>query len=408
MLKLVWLCSSSLLESHTGVYGSEKIERLDHLAREGYYTYLISAGFDKKRFEVLGLNKRFRLLSIPLKFKSVITPLLYGLSLFFFLPLFIAKEHPNFLISDPETTPFLLWVPLLSRILGFKTVLDIRSTPIVHGTASKITMREQILFRSSVWIAKTMYNGLTIVTPMMRDEVCNSFRINHAWTAVLSNGISEEVFSPERERRNGIILREQLGLSNKFVILCHGSMRLTGGLIESIKSMVILKETHPDIVLFLLGSIHKDVISLAEQTIKENGLEENVFLHEPVGFHEVPKYISMSDLGLVSLPNISFWRYQQPLKLLEYMAMEKSFVVSESPAHTSIVNRNKNAIYFTKVTPVEIATAIAFAYANKGKLSEWGKVGRDIVLSKYVWARINERFIDYLESVMLGRNGHAS
>lgn len=404
----MWICHSRILESRAALWGSERIERLEHLAQEGHDVYLIAAYFDKKRFVNLDLSSRLHLLSVPLKYKNVISTLLYGLVLLLFLPIYIVRVRPDFVISDDTTTPFLLWSLVLSKLLGFKTILDLRGTPIAEGTAKKTTLRARLLFSSSIWIAKTMFNGITIVTSMMRDEICRSFSINPAWTAVLPNGISEKILAPEKERDSSMVLKEQLGLSNKFVVIYHGSFRLTGGLIESIKSMALLKENHPDIILFLLGgNQHKEVIDLLKQTIKENSVGKNVVMHEPVEFREVPKYIAMSNLGLVPLPNIPFWRYQQPIKMLEYMAMEKAFVVSESPAHTSIMSGGKNAIYFAHVTPIEIANAIEYAYASKDKLDEWGKIGRAIILERYVWKKVNQDFISYIQNIKLGKNGHA-
>jgi glycosyltransferase involved in cell wall biosynthesis len=358
---------------------------------------LVTGYFDKKRFDNLVLSPRFHLVSIPLKYKTAISSALYGVVLLFFLPIYLVRLRPDFVISDPTTAPFLVWSPVLSRLLGFKTVLDIRSTPV--GVGTKATVRARFLFGSSIWIAKAMFNGITIVTPMMRDEICRLFSIDPAWTGVLSNGISEEVFAPEKENDNRLILRERLGLADKFVIIYHGSFRLTGGLIESIKSIALLKESHPDVVLFLLGRSDKEFMDLLKHTIKDSNVEKNVVVHGPVDFNEVPKYIAMSDLGLVPLPNIPFWRYQQPIKLLEYMAMNKVFVVSDSPAHRSVISDEKNAIYFSHVTPLDIANAIEYAYENRERLDEWGKVGRDIVMERYIWQKVNEDLINYLRTI---------
>lgn len=403
--KSLWICYSRILESLETLSGSERMERLQHLAEEGHEVCLIAAYFDKRRFSNR-VSPRLRLISVPMKYTPLFSSMLYGLVLLLFLPIYLAKYRPDVVISDPTTAPFLVWNPLLSRILRFKMILDVRSTPVGAGT--RATTRGRFLFSISIWIAKSMFSGITIVTPMMRDEICQSFGINPEWTGILSNGISEEAFDPEKEKDDRKLTREQLGLTNKFVIIYHGSFRLTGGLIESIRAVAILKDSHPDVVLFLLGRSTKDLLGLLKQTIKENNVEKNVILHGPVDFHEVPKFIAMSDLGLVPLPNIAFWRYQQPLKLLEYMAMNKTFIVSESPAHRIVVGDSKNAIYIQQVAPVDIAKAIEFACYNRDKLDEWGRAGRDIVMKKYIWKKVNEEFMAYVQKVRLSKNGHAT
>jgi glycosyltransferase involved in cell wall biosynthesis len=389
------------LESLEHLSGSEIIERLRHLAEDGNEVHLVAAQFSKKGYNHR-VSPNLHLVSIPLKYLPVFSPIIYGFALFIFLPIYLVRVCPDFVISDQSTALFLLWKPILAKFLKFKMILDVRSTPVSSGT------RVNAIFRSSIWVAKALFDGMTVVTPLMRDEICHTFNIAHDWTGILSNGISEEILSPEKENDNGRILRERLGLAKKFVILYHGSFRLTGGLIESIRAVALIKDKHPNVTLFLLGSSDRQLLDLLRQTIKENKVEENVILHEPVDFHEVPRYIAMSDLGLVPLPNIPFWRYQQPLKLLEYMAMNKAFIVSDSPAHRLVVPDSKNAIYISHVAPLDIATAIEYAYHNRDKLDEWGKVGRDIVMNQYVWKKVNEDFLIYLQSVRLGEKGHAT
>jgi glycosyltransferase involved in cell wall biosynthesis len=403
-MKLLWFCYSRILESGE-TFGSERIERVRHLAEEGHEEHLIAAYFNKERFAILN-NPRLHFVSIPMKYKPLISTVLYGLFLFFFGPFYLAKYRPDVAISDHTTTPFLIWHPLLSRLLRFKTILDVRSTPV--GGGARATLHARVQFRISVWIAKSIFNGITVVTPMMRDEICRSFKINPEWTAVLSNGISDEVFSPEKEKNTSKAFRAQLGLSKKFVIIYHGSFRQNGGLVESVQAIALLKESHPDVVLYLLGSSTKGVADLLKHTIQESNVEKNVIQHAPVEFHEVPKFIAMSDLGLVPLPNIPFWRYQQPIKLLEYMAMNKAFIVSESPAHRIIISNSKNAIYIQKVTPPEIAKAIEYAYNNRDKLDEWGQTGRSVVMERYIWKKVNEELMIYLRNVQLGETGSAT
>jgi glycosyltransferase involved in cell wall biosynthesis len=399
-LKLLWFCYSRILESGE-TFGSERIERVRHLAEEGHEETLVAAYFNKEDFAALNYPN-MHLVSIPMKYKPVISTMLYGLFLFLFGPIYLAKYRPDFIISDHTTAPFLIWHPMLSRFLRFKTILDVRSTPVSSGT------RAHIQFRLSVWIAKSIFNGITVVTPMMRDEICRSFKINPEWTAILSNGISDEVFSPEKEKNTRKALRAQLGFSGKFVIIYHGSLRETGGLVESIKAVALLKEEYPDVILFLLGQSTKEVEDLLKKTMKENNVEKNVVLHGAVKFDEVPHFIAMSDLGLVPLPNIQFWRYQQPIKLLEYMAMNKTFIVSESPAHRVIISNSKNAIYISHVTPPEIAKAVEYAYHNRDKLDAWGQTGRSIVMKKYVWKKLNEELMIYLRNVQLGKTRYAT
>lgn len=270
------------------------------------------AGDFKKEYDPKSPN--LHIIRIPLRYLPVVSPLLYGFFLFFFLPFYLVKIRPDFVITDPSTACFVIWKPVLSKMLDFKMILDIRST-IVDPLAS--ALRAKASFDMSIRIAKIMFDGMTIVTPMMRDEICQKFLIATDWVGILSNGVSDELLNYNQSGAERTALRERFGLSNKFVVLYHGAFRSNGGLIESVEAIESIKTHRSDIVLFLLGTGDPNLISLLKRKIKESNVEDIVVLHEPVPFNEVPKYISMSDVGLVPLPNSPAWRNQQPNKLLE-------------------------------------------------------------------------------------------
>ena len=113
----------------------------------------------------------------------------------------------------------------------------------------------------------------------------------------------------------------------------------------------------------------------------------------------VPKYIAMCDIGIVPLPNISYWRYQCPLKLLEYLAMKRTVISTDIPAHRKIVDNKQCGIFISSTNPEEISKAIMYAYENKDKLDKWGATGREIVLTKYSWEEVAKKLEKFLLSL---------
>jgi glycosyltransferase involved in cell wall biosynthesis len=398
-LTILWVCFARILElsrSTPNLAGSERIERVRSLAEEGNNVYLIAADFEKWRYKI---NPNMHLVSVPIRNIPMISSVMYGLVLFLFLPLYLVKIRPDFVIADPSTALYLSWNPILSRLLKFKTTLDVRSTPVNSFTGTRAYLN-RLYFNISIFVTKMMLDGMTIITPMMRDEVCHSFHINPKWVGILSGGISNRFLTYNERSLDRVGLREKFGLSGRFVIIYHGALRMrNGGLVETLKAMSLLKTSYPDITLFLLVGIYPKALHLLETCIKENAVQENVKFFGPVDFSDVPKYISMSDVGIVPLPNIPTWRHQQPLKLLEYMAMGKTMIVSDSPAHRALIGDNKNGIYVAHVTPEEIAQAIKYAYNNRKQLQEWGKIGKEIILEKYTWKKVNQELVEYLSKV---------
>jgi glycosyltransferase involved in cell wall biosynthesis len=133
--------------------------------------------------------------------------------------------------------------------------------------------------------------------------------------------------------------------------------------------------------------------------IRVKRLQDNIIIHSSVEYVDVPKYIAMSDVGIVPLPNHPYWRLQSPLKLLEYLAMKKPVIATDIPAHLAAIGRAKCGVYISSIEPAEIAEAIAYTYENRDKLAEWGAIGRTIVQEKYTWEKVAADLESYLLSI---------
>jgi glycosyltransferase involved in cell wall biosynthesis len=103
----------------------------------------------------------------------------------------------------------------------------------------------------------------------------------------------------------------------------------------------------------------------------------------------------MSDVCIIPLPNHPFWNCQCPLKLLEYLAMEKVVIATNIPAHRLIIE-GKGVIYISSTEPAEIAKGIRVAYNNKEKLVKWGKYGRELVIKNFEWKKVAKDLERYL------------
>ena len=387
--KIVWL-SSLVLD--ISLFKTSRLEILGHLAKRGHEVYLFATRSKTKyRTRSSGIG----VVSIPLRYRPKVTPILYNILMFFLFPLYLVLKKPHFVVVEPSSPFFglLLWKPLLSRLIGLKVVLDIRSTPTYSPAGLRNHLRT-LEFNLSIHVAKKMFEGITTITALMRKEICERFRIDLNVIGVWSSGVSSSLFSPEKYTRQRMDLRRKLNLGGKFVVFYHGSHR--PGLGECVRSFKTIAMGHRDIVLFLLGGgTTYTLADLAER----NKLQRSVIIHDPVDYADVPKYIAMCDIGIVPLPNSHYWRYQCPLKLLEYLAMAKPVILTDIPAHRSVVGKEKCGVYISSTNPVEISKAILYAYGNKEKLEEWGASGREIVCREYDWGKKAKDLEDYLRLI---------
>jgi glycosyltransferase involved in cell wall biosynthesis len=385
---------------------------LHQLTKIGYEIFFIS-GHSRQKCEFK--NQKIHLFSIPLgKDFPLKYHLLFSFVQLFSFPFYLIKVRPNYMIIDWDSIYSVMPALLLCRLLKTKIILDIRSTPTpvknVQQKAGYLMRLQSLAFNISVNIAKKRLDGMTIITDLMKKEVCSKFHVDPKWVGVWSSGVSSELFSCERYARSGMELREKLGLSGKFVVLYHGGFSLARGLMDTIGAMSLVRDRYPDSVLFLLGAGSTETIGEMKKAVMDSGLRERVVLHEAVDHRDVPKYIAMSDVGIVPLLDLPQWRNQCPTKLLEYLAMEKVVILSDIPCHREIIGDNKFGIFMPSISPTGIASSIAYAHDNRDKLKDWGASGRVTVTNKYTWEKIARNLEDYLRRIenKSGRNSRVS
>jgi glycosyltransferase involved in cell wall biosynthesis len=366
----------------TDLHKTRELEILRALAKRGHDITFVAV--TSRRYFQIG-DHRINLLSVPIRHAPIISHLIYTAFLFLYLPLHILLKKPDLIVMDPDIS-VISSIPsiFISKFSKTKFILDIKSTPVeVKGINAKLF---EFWFDFSVTISKLMFHGFDVVTPMMKTEVCERYNINPETVSIWTNGVPLHLFDPQICIAESSKLKEQLGLSKKFVVFYHGVFSASRGLTETIKAIEITRKKHPHIVFFILGS--GVIADNLKDYVQKQGLQENVIIHDPVPYEEVPKYIGLSDVCIVPLQNNSYWRFQSPLKLLEYLAMEKVVLTSDIVAHRTVVNKEKCCIYLTAVSPLEIAQSIDYAYTNQSKRCEWGKIGRTIVKNQFTWDKV--------------------
>jgi glycosyltransferase involved in cell wall biosynthesis len=348
-------------------------------------------------------NSNVRMILVPLVYVPVVSTIMFAVLLFFSLPVFVVISKPDRVIMNPDVS-ILSSLPslLISKPKKTKFVLDVRSTPV--ETLGFRGFLNRFWFSVSLLMARKWFDGITTLTPLMKKEICNDFAIEPDEVGVWTSGVSESLFNPEHITVKSSELKGKFGLTGKFVVFYHGIFTPSRGLTQTVEAMKILLPKRHDIVFFLLGT--GPMATKLRVLIQKEGLQENIIIHNPVEQSQVPKFISMSDVGIVPLPDHPYWRFQNPLKLLEYLAMEKVVILTDIPAHRAVIGKAKCGIYISSVAPVKIAEAIEYVYLNKKNLEEWGKIGREIIKEKYTWEKVARDLENYLllidEKVTLG------
>jgi glycosyltransferase involved in cell wall biosynthesis len=364
---------------------------LNQLSVKGHSTALLSVKLNKSHID----KARVRLVSTPIKTIPFLSPLMFAIILLFRIPVNMIKLKPDFVIIEPypHVLSFIPFLPI-AKLRKIKLVLDIRTTPVeAKGIRNFLT---HFWFSVSILISKKLFDGITIITPLMKHEICNQYTLDPDSIGVWTSGVSEKIFNPQVTKEKSSDLRRNLELSGKFIIFYHGIFTATRKLSEVVRGVQKVHQKYSDVLLFLLGSgpILNELKSLAAELDNPS-----VIFHDPVSHPEVPYYISMSDVCIVPLPDHPYWRHQSPLKLLEYMAMEKPIILTDIPAHRDVLGNADFGIFLSSPEPEFIAKAIEQAYIDRLKLTEAAKSGRETILNNYTWSRVSDDFISYLMQI---------
>lgn len=264
---------------------------------------------------------------------------------------------------------------------------DIRTIPI----PPKNPHAEKI-FTLCLNISKKYFLGITTITQALKDKICSQNNIPPAKVGVWSSGVDLCLFYP----RSGATKKKALGLEGKFIVFYHGSVGHRRGVVEVVEAFRKLKDKNDKILFFILGS-GTEISTICE--LKESEKLDNVYIHPPVDYREVPDFIAMGDVCVVPLPDEECWRVSSPLKVMEYLAMGKPMILTDIKAHREIVKSSDDAYFIPNIKPETLVTAIETAYRSPTDLSRMGLVGLRNARDNCSWDIQAEKLIDYLDRI---------
>ena len=282
-------------------------------------------------------------------------------------------------------------------------VMDVRSLP-APGRRWAARGR-RALFRMGVTVGARIAEGVTVISPALHEELVqgSGLSANKPWV-VWSSAVDATRFDPRRFSADDVgRLRSDLGLENHYVVLYHGAMDMRRGLDALVQSFAVLRARGDDRARLLLVGGDYDVQALRSLAARE-GLGERIVFVDTVPYETVPLYVAAADAGIVPLPDTAIWRTSSPLKLFEYLAMEKPVIVSDIRAHRDLVQPSCGACFMRGFGADAIAAAIESVMAwdgdsvsaSGGAATAKGAAARDLVMREYSWSSQAGRMLAFV------------
>ena len=113
-----------------------------------------------------------------------------------------------------------------------------------------------------------------------------------------------------------------------------------------------------EFVLVLLGPAFKGYKELLLAKIKDLGVQDRVFLHDPVPHSAILQYMASCDIGTAFYQNTNLNNlYCASNKLYEYIALNKVVLTNNYPGLLEAVGKHRQGICLEEVTPKRLAEA---------------------------------------------------
>ena len=211
-------------------------------------------------------------------------------------------------------------------------------------------------------------------------------------TQVEKAGVDFERFNPEI---NGSGIRERYGIEkDDFVLFFVGWLYHFAGLKEIAIELSKIKDEKPNVKLLIVGD--GDAFDDLQRIRDEYQLDNQVILAGKQPYENIPVFIASSDICLLpAYPTEKIMQDIVPIKLYEYMAMEKTVITTKLPGVMKEFGEGHGVIYVDKTEDV---LKKAVELIENGTVKEHGLKARGFV-SKYNWDDIVADFESILEEL---------
>lgn len=320
------------------------------------------------------------------KFLRIITFWIFGYIKFIYHCL---TFKPDVVILDI----FTIWFSIPFSLLPKKRTLFIvdNRTPFYDMTPGKRTWEDKIAqfyTALSYKYCKGFLDGMTVITDHYKEYVCGCFGFEPSSIGVWSSGVNIGMFSPDKVKPGPI----PGFLKDKFVLMYHGGIGYNRGLLETVDAIKLVDKE--EIVLFFVGD--GQASNEISRKIKSLDLGKKMYILPAIPYSEIPVYISYCDCAIMAYPDIEYWNNNNPLKLLEYLAMGKPVICTDILTFRSVAGNNKCLYYIKQNDKEKIAEAINYCYKNKEHLRVWGGQGVEIVKKGYTWHKQSEKLLHFI------------
>jgi glycosyltransferase involved in cell wall biosynthesis len=234
------------------------------------------------------------------------------------------------------------------------------------------------------WICSRAHR--TIVVSNVMKEMLMRIGVPAEKMVVFHNGIDPEEYNPALP---GDAVRERYGLKEKVVLGFVGWFKKWHGLEMLVELCAEEKWGEKGVHLLLVGD------GPAQGDLAENvsslGVSRYVTFTGPVPRSQMPQFVAAFDIALQPMVT----EYASPMKIFEYMGMEKCIVAPDQPNIREILTDGKTGLLFRPGDKEELRAALRKAISQVERRADLGRNARQAIFEHcYIWRSNAKRAVE--------------
>lgn len=288
-----------------------------------------------------------------------------------------------------------LWLSKIKRVPLVFEVRDLWPESIV---ATDMGSENSIAIRVLKKISGTLYkvsDCIVVVTPAFESALVRDWDVPLEKISIVMNGVDTKLFSPSTITNN--VLRQELGLQDKFVVSYIGTMGAAHGLDTVIQAASQMEETMPEAMFLFVGDGAER--ERVENSVRALGLS-NVMFVPPQPKAKVPEYINASDVCLVPLKAAEVFKTVIPTKMLEFMACGCPIVLGVDGQARHLLEDAQGGTYVEPENVEALVQAIKQLYQDPDLRRSLGSNGHKYAMQHASRENTAKVYIDILESII--------
>jgi glycosyltransferase involved in cell wall biosynthesis len=252
-------------------------------------------------------------------------------------------------------------------------------------------VRNRLLSKITYQMEKFVYSKSDVTIAINKGLMRYVSKLGAKDVRLLPLGVDTNLYCPKPQSK---WLRDKWGIGgDDRLIVFVGTLPRFSGLDALIREFTEMSWRIPDIKLLIVGDGEQR--SDLDKLIRDTGLSGRVIITGYRPQEEIPDYINIADVCVITFPVVAATRDIFPTKVIQYMACGKPVVSTRLPGLMEAIPEHLKVVMYNDHLFKEIVSLLESRWKSK-RVSEWAV---DYVEQNYSYDSVISRLEEIMEEV---------